>query len=77
MGNESSTEQPCADRAMLSLKLSKAVSSLYARKAEYRAAKKKKDDTVNFSIALQLAIDEERTAENAYRQHIEQHGCKH
>jgi hypothetical protein len=46
-------------------------------KQKNRAAKKKKDDTVTFSIALQLAIDEERTAENAYGQHIEQHGCKH
>jgi hypothetical protein len=56
--------------------VAQAVSNLYARNREYKAAKDRKESTTEITLALQAARDLERAVVRAYDDHTKKHGCK-
>jgi hypothetical protein len=70
------TELDCSERANLAVRLSKTVRDVYALKSAFTAAKKQNADISELAASLQRARENERAAERAYRDHIDQCGCK-
>jgi len=70
------TKESCAQRARLANALAQAVSDVYARDREYQGAKDRKENTFEFSLALENTRAVERAAVHAYDDHIKKHGCK-
>jgi hypothetical protein len=70
------SEQRCAERSRLADALARAVSDVYARSREYKAAKDRHENTLGLTLVLQTARDVERDAVHAYDEHINEHGCK-
>jgi hypothetical protein len=66
----------CAERANLGAAVAQAVSNMYFREREYRAAKERKESTTELTLALQAARDAERAATHDYAEHIKKHDCK-
>jgi len=49
---------------------------VFARDREYQGAKERKENTFEFSLALENARAAERAAVDAYDGHIRQHRCR-
>jgi hypothetical protein len=69
-------KERCAERARLADALARAVSAVYAHCREYKAARGRKENTLEFSLALQNVLDVERTIVHAYDDHVKKHGCR-
>ena len=69
-------EERCAERARLAEELAHAVSDVYARSREYKAARDRNENTLEITSMLQTLRDVERSAVHAYDDHIKKHGCK-
>ena len=69
-------KESCGRRARFAEALAQAVSNVYARDREYQGAKERKENTFEFSLALENARAAERAAVHAYDEHIKKHGCK-
>ena len=69
-------KESCARRARFAEALAQAVSDVYARDREYQGAKCRKENTFEFSLALENARAAERVAVDAYDAHIRKHGCR-
>jgi hypothetical protein len=69
-------EAKCAERVQLADALTRAVADACARSREYQAARDRKENTFEFSLALQNARVVERAAVYAYDHHLKKHGCK-
>jgi len=70
------SKESCAQRARLANALAQAVSDVYARDREYQGAKERKENTFEFSLALENARAAEGVAVDAYDNHIKKHGCR-
>ena len=68
-------EEKCAERAKLADAVARAVADLYARSRDYSAARDRKENPEQFSIALTAARNAERIAVHDYDDHIKKHGC--
>ncbi len=66
----------CRERARLAEELAHAVSDVYSRSREYKAAKDRNENTLEITLVLQTSRDVERSAVHAYDDHIKKHGCK-
>ena len=71
-----SRKESCARRARFAEALAQAVSNMFARDREYQGAKERKENTFEFSLALENARAAERAAVDAYDGHIRQHRCR-
>jgi hypothetical protein len=63
-------------RVRLADVLARAVSDVYARSREYKAARDRNANTIEITLVLQTARDVERAAVNAFDDHVEKHGCR-
>jgi hypothetical protein len=68
--------QKCAERAKLAHAVGQAVLSLNARSRGYQDARERKENTFQFSLALENARAAEHAAVHAYHDHIKKHGCR-
>jgi hypothetical protein len=67
----------CVERANLSRAVVDAITESYRAKGDYDKAKQKQAANVDaLATALLKARAEERAAERALREHVEQDGCK-
>jgi hypothetical protein len=66
----------CPDHGTLSRAVANAIKETYQRKAAYEDAKANKKDTPQTWAALQVARDSELKADQAFRDHVKEHGCK-
>ena len=68
-------EERCAERAKLADAVARAVSDVYGRSREYKAARDRNENTVEITLVLQTARDVEPSAVDVYDDHVEKHGC--
>jgi hypothetical protein len=68
--------EPCAERARLSRPVLDTIAESNRAKAAYDSAKEKKlGNLVALANAVYEAQEAERSAERAFREPVEQHGC--
>ena len=68
--------EKCSERAKLAHAVAQAVLSLNACSREYQDARERKENTFEFSLALENARAAEHAAVHAYHDHIKKHGCR-
>ena len=69
-------EERCAERVRLADVLARAVSDVYARSREYKAARDRNENKIEIILVLQTARAVERAAVNAFDDNVEKHGCR-
>jgi len=69
-------DERCPERSALSTELAKSVREVYMQKRAYDAVKAKEQDKVESWNVLQAAGHSQLAAEQAFNDHITEHGCK-
>ena len=69
-------DEQCPDRAKLARTVTGAIAEVYKQKGAYDNAKAKKEDRIILWAALRIGRAAQQNAENAFRDHVQAHGCK-
>jgi hypothetical protein len=69
-------DEQCADRAKLARAVTGSIAEVYRQKGAYDNAKAQKEDRIILWAALRVARAAQLNAKDAFRDHVQAHGCK-